>query len=347
MAGAGRRRMLLVVNPSATRVTTPALAAVVRSLRAGYDLDVARTSGPGHATALARAAAVGGCDVVAALSGDGTANEVANGLAGSATALAPLPGGAGNVFVHLVGVPADLPLATERLVAAAGPWAWRSVDLGRANGRHFVAGSGVGVSASVVRRVDARPRRKAAARQWYFAWTAALTFATRYLVAPPRMRVEAGDDVLDGITAIVQNGHAFTFFGPRPIPVALDAGLGTGTLGMAVLRAARPADLVTLSARLLAGRPGVVAAHPRVAGLGPVRSARVSSLDGRPFPLEVDGDDLGDVDEVLYEVAPRALRVLQAAEPETYAASRGPRRATRRRRRASRRSARRTGRVRA
>ena len=327
--------MLLVVNPSATAVTTASLGAAVRSLRAGYDLDVARTGGPGHATELARRAAGEGCDVVVALGGDGTANEVANGLAGTATALAPLPGGATSVFARLLGVPRDLSLATERLLAAADAWACRPVDLGRANGRFFVFGSGAGLSASVVGRVDARPRRKALLREWYFGWTAMATFTTRYLMGPPRLRVEAEDGVLDGVTVVVQNGDPFTFFGPRAIRVAANAGLDTGTLAVTVLERARPADLVTLSARLLADRRGALAGHAGVAGIPPVRTARVWSPDDRRFPVELDGEYVGEVDEVVYEVAPGALRVLQTVAPTSSS--------TRRRRRASRRSARRTG----
>src|SRR6476619_3597552 len=97
-------RVLLVVNPAASSVTTRARVAVERILRESVPTDVVETARRGHAAELARDAVVDGYDVVVVLAGDGTLNEAGGGLAGSSVALAPLPGGSTNVFARTLGV---------------------------------------------------------------------------------------------------------------------------------------------------------------------------------------------------------------------------------------------------
>src|ERR671939_371684 len=117
-----RKRMLLVSNPYATTVSGRLTSLVVYALQGRYDVDAADTEGRDHATQLAREAAAEGYDVVVAFGGDGTVNEAANGLAGSATALYPLPGGATNVYCRMLGIPNDVVDATEHLLRVADEW---------------------------------------------------------------------------------------------------------------------------------------------------------------------------------------------------------------------------------
>jgi diacylglycerol kinase family enzyme len=305
-----RRRVLVVVNPHASAVSPRLEAAVVQALGSSYAVDAVATERPGHALELGHAAAREGYDLVVPFGGDGTVNEVANALAGTRTPLTPLPGGTTNVFGRALGVPRDPVAATEHLLGLAGAIVPRRVDLGRVNGRHFVFASGVGLSASVVRSVDARPRRKARLREWYFAWRAVHAFARRYAAGAAEVLVEAEGRGVSGVTVVVQNADPFTFFGARPIRVCPGAGLETGTLAFAVLRDAELLQLLTLAPRLFAARPASVARHPQVRALRPVTRARVSSATGAPFPLEADGDYLGDELEAVYEVAPGALWVV-------------------------------------
>ena len=100
-----RGSLLLVVNSSARR--SPPGARVVTRALADHDVTVAETTRRGHATRLAQGAAADGVDVVVVLGGDGTLNEAANGLAGTDTALGPLPGGSTNVFARTLGLPDD------------------------------------------------------------------------------------------------------------------------------------------------------------------------------------------------------------------------------------------------
>ncbi len=152
--------------------------------------------------------------------GDGTVNEAANGLLGSATPLSCLPGGSANVFGKLLGIPGDLLDATEHLLALADDWRERRVDLGVVNGRCFTFNSGLGLDAMVVERVDSNPHLKARLGPYYYSWVAVSTFLRRYLRRPPRLRVQAGGRTLDGVIAIVQNGATFTYFQDRPIDIA-------------------------------------------------------------------------------------------------------------------------------
>src|ERR1700677_3503856 len=185
-----KRRMLVIVNPYATTVSTHLRDVVVYALRGRYEVDAVDTEARGHATELCREAAHEGYDVVVAFGGDGTVNEAANGLLGSSTPLCFLPGGSANVFGKMLGIPGDVVDATEHLLAMADDWRPRKVDLGIVNGHCFTFASGLGLDASVVERVDSKPHMKARLGAYYFTWAAISTFARRYLVRPPRMVAE-------------------------------------------------------------------------------------------------------------------------------------------------------------
>ena len=111
-------RVLLVVNSSASSVTARGRVVITKALSADHDVTVAETTRRGHATRLAQGAAADGVDVVVVLGGDGTLNEAANGLAGTDTALAALPGGSTNVFARTLGLPDDPIEATGVLLDA-------------------------------------------------------------------------------------------------------------------------------------------------------------------------------------------------------------------------------------
>jgi diacylglycerol kinase family enzyme len=282
---------------------------VVYALQGRYEVDAIDTEGRDHATVLTREAAQEGYDVVVAFGGDGTVNEAANGLAHSPTPLTCLPGGATNVYCKMLGVPGDIVDATEHLRRVADHWRPRRVDLAHVNGRAFAFSGGIGLDASVVRRVDAHPRLKARLKQWYFSWAAVTTFTKDYLVNPPRLEVRVGHDVVRGVTVIVQNSDPYTYFGNRPLHVVEDVDVDDGTIGAMVLERAAPIDLPTVTARLLSGSLRMVD-HRRVSGFKTSEDVRVVSGDGRAVPLQVDGDYIGDAAEAVFGVWPGALRVV-------------------------------------
>jgi diacylglycerol kinase family enzyme len=303
------RSMLVIVNPHATTVSGRLKNLVVYALRARFDVDTVDTEGAGHAVALCRDAAGAGFEVVVAFGGDGTVNEAANGLAGSDTTLACLPGGSNNVFHRMIGMPADIVDATEHLLALADSWAPRQVDLGRLGDRAFTFAAGAGLDASVVERVDRHPKLKSRFKQAYYAEAAVATFLRRYIVNPPRLVAEVGGEQLEGVTAIVQNGPIWTYFNDREIRVAEGAELNSGDLAGAVLDRASPLDMPTFAYRALSQRASVTG-HRHVHPFTGVGAVTLRSIDDRPLPLHVDGDYIGEAAVAEFRVDPGALRVV-------------------------------------
>ena len=304
-----RKRMLVIANPYATTVSERLKSLVVYALQGRYDVHAVDTEARGHATELCRAAAAEGYDVVVAYGGDGTVNEAANGLAGSATALTALPGGATNVYCRMLGIPNDVVDATEHLLRAADEWRPRHLDLGSVNGRHFLFSSGYGLDAAVVRRVDAHPGAKARFRHWYYAAAGFQALAREYTLHPPRIEVEVDGETLRGVSAFVQTGAPYTYFSGRALHIAESIALDDGTIAGAVLERALPHDVPTVLARLFSVRRPV-SSHRRVHAFRAQQHVRCMSSDGRRVPLQVDGDYIGDTVEARYEVLPGALTVL-------------------------------------
>ncbi len=304
-----KKRMLIIVNPYASTVSENLRHLVVHALQGRFEVDAVDTEARGHATEICREAAHEGYDVVVAFGGDGTVNEAANGLLGSSTPLCCLPGGSANVFGKMLGIPGELVDATEHLLGLADDWRVRQVDLGVVNGRCFAFASGLGLDASVVQRVDSNPHLKARLGPWYFTWVAVSTFARRYLVRPPRLTAAVGGEELAGVTAIVQNGSPFTYFQNRPIEIAEDAALDSGTLVGCVLHRARPIDMPFIAWRAFSRRARL-ARHRQISSFHELTELTVRTADGKPLPLQVDGDYLGEVTEARYSVLPQALNVL-------------------------------------
>ena len=122
------KRMLVIVNPYATTMSVRLKNLVVYALQGRYEVEAIETERRGHATELCVAAAEEQFDVVVAFGGDGTVNEVANGLAGTGTPLTVLPGGSNNVFAKMLSIPNDVVDATENLLGLADRWEPRAVD---------------------------------------------------------------------------------------------------------------------------------------------------------------------------------------------------------------------------
>src|SRR3977135_3461056 len=149
---AAKRRMLLIVNPYATTVSKRLKNLVVYALQGRYEVETVATEAQNHATEIGREVRDHGYDVVVAFGGDGTLNEIANGLAGTDVPVSVLPGGSTNVVCRTLGIPNDVVDATEHLLAVADDWQPRRIDLGKADDRHFVFSCGARVDATEVNR---------------------------------------------------------------------------------------------------------------------------------------------------------------------------------------------------
>ena len=312
---AEKKRMLIIVNPYATTVSDRLKNLVVYALQARYEVEAVDTEAAEHAIEIGREARSGGYDIVVAFGGDGTLNEVANGLAGTNVPVSVLPGGSTNVVCRTLGIPNDVVDATEHLIALADDFRPRKINLGRCNGRHFVFACGVGLDATVVKRVDANPRLKARTRQWYYTWAAISGFYRHYLRDPVRLELEVAGETRTGVTAIAQNSDPFTYFAEIPIRICEDIGLDDGALSLGLLQRAKQRDMLPIAARVLS-RTLRVAKHRQIEILEQVREATVRSIsddrDGqpRPFPVQVDGDYIGEYAELDFSVAPGALTIV-------------------------------------
>lgn len=313
--GGGKRRMLIIVNPYATTVSDRLKNLVIYALQGRYEVEVEATEKQEHATEIGRDAVDGGYDVVVAFGGDGTVNEVANGLAGTDIPVTFLPGGNTNVVCRTLGIPNDVVDATEHLLALADDFRPRKIDLGRINDRHFVFSCGAGIDATVVERVDANPRLKAKAGPWFYTWSALSGYVKKYRRNPVRLRVEVDGQAHEGVTALSQNSDPFTYFGSRPVHVCENVAIDDGTLGMVLLRRANQLDILGVIPRLLSSRLSA-AAHGQVETFERFTEATIRSAStddsgrARPFPAQVDGDYIGMFEEVSLSAAPGALTIV-------------------------------------
>jgi diacylglycerol kinase family enzyme len=313
--GGGKKRMLLIVNPYATTVSDRLKNLVVYALQGRYEVETVATEAQNHATEIGREVRDHGYDVVVAFGGDGTLNEVANGLAGTDVPVSVLPGGSTNVVCRTLGIPNDVVDATEHLLALVDEWAPRRIDLGTVDDRHFVFSCGVGIDATVVKRVDAHPRLKSRAGPYYYSWAAISALYRQYIVNPVRLRVEIDGETSEGVTALAQNSDPFTYFASRPIRVCEGVEIDDGSLSVGVLKRAAQRDMPTLIPRLFSEqRPA--ARHRQIEHFEGVSEAIVGSIsetkDGviRPFPVQVDGDYIGERTSLNLRIDPKALTIV-------------------------------------
>jgi diacylglycerol kinase family enzyme len=311
-----KKRMLIIVNPYATTVSNRLKNLVVSALQGRYEVETIDTESQNHATEIGREVRDHGYDVVVAFGGDGTLNEVVNGLAGTDVPVSVLPGGSTNVVCRTLGIPNDVVDATEHLLAMVDDWKPRRIDLGKVDDRHFVFSCGAGIDATVVKRVDAHPRLKSAAGPYYFTWAAISAFYRSYLVSPVRLKMEAaGGESAEGVTALAQNSDPFTYFASRPVRVCEGVEIDDGTLAIGVLKRAAQRDMPTLISRLFSEKR-VAARHRQIEHFAGIAEATIESIsenkDGllRPFPIQVDGDYIGEKTRLELRAEPGALTVV-------------------------------------
>ena len=161
------------------------------------------------------------------LGGDGTLNEAANGLAGTDTALAALPGGSTNVFARIIGVPDDPIDAAGWLLDALDRGAVTRIGLGAADGRYFLFHCGVGFDAAVVEQVERRGPWKRWAGHPLFMYAAADTWMRpKYRRRPPISVLGAdGETLARGLFTVALNANPYTFVGSRGLNLVPEATL--------------------------------------------------------------------------------------------------------------------------
>jgi diacylglycerol kinase family enzyme len=297
-------RLLLVVNSSASSVTPRGKVVIQKALSADHAVTVAQTNRRGHATRLAQGAANDGYDAVVCLGGDGTLNEVANGLAGSRTALAPLPGGSTNVFARTIGLPNDPIEATGALLDGLANDHIERVGLGSVNGRYFLFHVGLGFDACVVSQVERRAGLKRYAGHPLFIFSAFTSWFRHYDKSRPRFALDFGDGPpVESYFTIVMNTNPYTYLGSLPLDLldeaTLDRGLSTVSF--------RSFKLHTLLGG--AGAAFGIGRDLRKRKQLDVRTDLATlSVEGHgPFPYQVDGDFLGEIEHLEFRHVPDVL----------------------------------------
>jgi diacylglycerol kinase family enzyme len=290
-------RRLLIANPWASGVDEERLTGVRSALPKGTELRL--TSVGGEATELARASA-GQVDALYVFGGDGTYNEVLNGI-DSTTPVGFIPGGGTSVLPRALGLPRDPVAAARRL---AGSARLRRIGLGRVNGRRFGFACGIGLDAEIVRAVDDLGRRSDGRRPGNvaFAWAGLRTLA-RY-----KYHLDAALEVKDhgrAAFALVSNGPAYSYAGPVALQPAPNASF-EGGLDLVAPTEVRSRDIPRIARYALgwgdrANARDLVYVHD---------ADRLEIVCDRPLPLQADGEDLGDVEHAVIEAERDAVTVL-------------------------------------
>ena len=289
-----RARALAIVNPAAGKGAGAKIAARLASelAAAGMSVDIVSTPGPGEAARLASHAVEDGYQRVIAVGGDGTANEVANGLVGTNVALGLYPIGSGNDFARALGYPRK----RSKVAAFLGSARERRIDVGEVNGRVFVNAAGVGIDGHVAERVVASSRVVGPTLGYFVG--SIVSIAT-YRPRQMRMRIDGAERAGRHLMVVAANG---THFGSG-MRVAPDAKLDDGLLDIIV-----GGDL---------GRwPSLVALAKLYRGTHvdgrTILAFKARSLDvdfDSPQPMQADGE-ASRADGLRIRVRPRSLTVL-------------------------------------
>lgn len=312
-------RALLVVNPHATSTSAAGRDVLAHALASELKLDVLQTQYRGHAAEATAAAVRAGIELVIAHGGDGTVNEVINGMldattttpttapaAAEAPMLAVVPGGLANVFARALGLPRDPLEATSSVLTALAARRCRTVSLGRADDRWFTFNAGMGWDAEVVASVERLRAKGREANPTRYA-TAGLRHYLRQRRHPTSLTVALpGEDIVTDVRlALVCATDPWTYLGSRPVRTNPGSNLDNG-LALFGLRGLNLGTILPVLYEILRkeGNPS----GPKVLRRDELPLVRVSSEV--PVALQVDGDYLGERSEVEFISVPSALRVV-------------------------------------
>jgi diacylglycerol kinase family enzyme len=294
------KRALLVVNPYSTHVTGRLVTEIESVLRERVEVETQFTRGPGHATELA-AEGARRADAILVFSGDGTYNEALNGSDG-VTPFGFLPGGGTSVFPRALGVPRDPVAAARSLAGALAEGRLRRISLGAVNGRRFSFAAGLGFDGEAVRRLNELGRDPGGARPGDLAFTR--IFAKMILERRARWDTQLEVDGFGRAAFIlVANGDPYSYAGSIPLRVTPGARFEDG-IAFAAPERVRARDVARFVTTLVRGT-----GWDETVLQGQDLDRVVVRCD-RPLPLQADGEDLGDVEEAVFEARRDAVSVL-------------------------------------
>jgi diacylglycerol kinase family enzyme len=303
-------RALLIINPRATAMTGRDAGLVVRALGSRLELDTRQTQYRGHAGELAAASAGEGYELVVVFSGDGTVNEVVNGLMQTGEgrpALAPIPGGGANVFARTLGLPADAGGAVQRILSGVAAGTRRKIGLGLAGDRYFTFSAGLGLDAEVIadmERQRARGRRASVAA--YLRTTVRRYYETDRRRPALTLRTPGEPPISGLFMGVVTNSSPWTYLGSHPVGLA-HADFSSG-LDLFALRRMR-----TLSTLAALGQMMQTDNQDLPSGRDIVSAAALAELAfeaARPTAFHIDGEYLGERESVAFRFVPDAMCVV-------------------------------------
>ncbi len=300
------KRVLLVANPVARGVSRSALNVITKALSSDFKLEVYQTDRRGHALEVAKEAVSGKTEVVVVFSGDGTVNEVVNGIAGTDVALGVIPGGATNVLARNLGIPTDPLEATLFVIDRVLANRARRMSVGTANGRYFAINCGVGVDAELMRRVEERsPRSRVSMERAALGGAVRVAFA--YVGRSPDLLVRVDEGPAEpAVSVLIARTSPYAYFKTlelkiHPSGTPLDGGLDV----LSVRRLGRTASprivWEVLFGGRLPGRPGMDYAHD---------ADRVEIASEGAFPVQLDGEYVGEHDALDVRLARGALWIV-------------------------------------
>ncbi len=311
-------RALLIVNPNATSTTAAGRDLLAHALESRVRLTVTHTTHRGHAAELARQAHEDGFGVVIVHGGDGTVNEVVNGLLGSphpasmkAVPVGPIPtvavvpGGSANVFARSLGIAPDPVDATNQLIDLLSERTRRRIGLAHADNRWFTFNAGMGLDADVCEAVDASRKNGDPATPSRYVRTAITAFF-RAKRAEPALTVHLpGQDPIPGVHyAFVSNSSPWTYLEARPVHTNPGTTFDSG-LGLFAMTSTKVLPSLKVVRQLLAK-----GAEPKSKVL--VRTDDVATItieSSRPIGFQMDGDFIGLRKSVEFTAVPDALEV--------------------------------------
>src|SRR5829696_9222126 len=317
-------RALVVVNPAATTTTAKMRDVLVGALASELKLDVVETSHRGHGRELGAQAAAEDIDLVVSVGGDGTVNEVVNGILQNGPGphlpmLAVLPGGSTNVFSRALGRSRDPVEATAEILESVRAGRTRLVSLGTASAsgteeaddwsapRWFVFAAGLGFDAEVIARVEAQRAEGRRSTGTLYVREATTAFLLGRERRRPAMTLHVpGEPPVDDLfLCLVSNVSPWTYLGARPVTPSPEASFDTGLDAFAMGRMGPLRMLRTLRQTL--------AREPAPGGRGVYRKHDLEELTVtavRPQGWQVDGDHLGTATGLRVRHVPAALRVV-------------------------------------
>jgi diacylglycerol kinase (ATP) len=296
-------RCMLIVNPSSGPISfQPQLPAVLNYLEdRGCRATLHITEHAGEATQFAHQAQDEGLDAVFVVGGDGTINEVVNGIVGSQVALGVLPGGTGNVWAKELGLPRLSPLHLQPLldsIQALASGSARRIDLGKANGRYFLQWSGLGLDAAVTYAME--PRSRIQRRMGAVAYiSAGLITAANMVGQRTRIFIDGMRIYRRSVLIVVSNSQLYA----GVARIATDARLDDGLLDVSVFEGRGFSSILRTFFSVLTGLHVYDPRHTNY------RGREIQIYADKPMPVHVDGEPFSTT-PFECEVVPRSLTVL-------------------------------------